>query len=108
MKLKTRRQTLHIILWEYQVKPERRSEFESIYSPNGAWAELFKKGIGYTGTEFLQDETNPRRYLTIDRWESKEDYETFLSQHKKEYRALDAQCDGLTESESLIGKWTTI
>jgi heme-degrading monooxygenase HmoA len=108
MKFKTRRQILHIILWKYQVKPERRSEFEAIYSPNGAWAELFKKGIGYIGTEFLRDETNPQRYLTIDRWESKEDCGTFLSQYEKEYRALDAQCDGLTESESLIGKWTTI
>ena len=99
---------MHIILWEYQVKPEKQSEFEEVYSPNGAWAELFRKGIGYIATEFLRDETNHQRCLTIDRWVSMEDYEIFLSQHEKEYRALDARCDGLTESESLIGKWTTI
>jgi len=99
---------MFIITWEYQVKPEKQAEFKTIYSPNGAWVELFKKSTGYLGTELLRDGTNPRRYLTIDRWNSKEEYEVFLSQWEMEYKALDAQCEGLTESESLIGKWTTI
>jgi len=99
---------MFIILWEYQVKVEKQSEFESIYSPNGAWAELFKKNTGYLGTELLRDETNHQRYLTIDRWNSKEEYEAFLSQWATKYKELDAQCEGLTESESLVGKWTTI
>jgi heme-degrading monooxygenase HmoA len=97
-----------IILWEYQVKAEKQTEFEAIYSPNGTWAELFKQSTGYTGTELLRDEINPQRYLTIDRWESQEDYETFLSQHEEEYKALDVQCEGLTESESLLGKWESV
>jgi len=99
---------MFIILWEYQVKPDRRSDFESIYSPAGVWTELFKKGTGYIGTELFHDETRPYRYLTIDRWASKEDYETFLSQWEKEYKALDKRCEGLTESESLIGRWDLV
>ena len=99
---------MFIILWEYQIKLEKQSEFESIYFPNGAWAELFKKSTGYLGTELLRDEINPQRYLTIDRWNSKEDYEAFMYQYEKEYKALDAQCEGLTESESLLGKWETV
>jgi heme-degrading monooxygenase HmoA len=97
-----------IIIWKYQVKAEKLSEFESIYSPNGAWVELFKKSMGYLGTELLHDETNHQRYLTIDRWNSEEEYEAFLSEWETEYKALDAQCEGLTESESPIGKWTMI
>ena len=96
---------MFIILWEYQVKPDRRPDFESIYSSAGVWTELFKKGTGYIGTELFHDETLPYRYLTIDRWVSKEDYEAFLSHWEKEYKALDKQCEGLTESESLIGRW---
>jgi heme-degrading monooxygenase HmoA len=99
---------LNTILWEYHVKSERQFDFETIYSPNGAWTELFKQSAGYLGTELLRNQANPQRYITIDRWESKEDYETFLSQHEKEYKALDAQCEGLTENESLLGKWETI
>jgi hypothetical protein len=49
---------MYLILWEYHVKPEKRAEFEQIYSPGGAWAELFQKGTGYLGTELMRDETN--------------------------------------------------
>lgn len=99
---------MYTILWEYQVKSNRCSEFESIYSANGVWVELFKQSAGYSGTELLRDETNPQHYITIDRWASKRDYEKFLSQYEKEYKELDAQCEGLTENESLIGKWETV
>jgi len=96
---------MYIIIWEYRIKPEKQSEFEKIYSSTGVWVELFRLGAGYIGTELSHDETNPRRYLTIDRWESKEGYNAFLSQWKVEYSALDTQCEGLTESESCIGRF---
>lgn len=96
------------IIWEYHVDPEKQSEYESIHNPNGAWNDLFKKSAGHLGTELLRDKANPQHYLTIDRWESKEAYDAFLSQYEKEYKALDAHCEGLTKSESLLGRWETI
>ncbi|HSO13562.1 MAG TPA: antibiotic biosynthesis monooxygenase [Anaerolineales bacterium] len=96
---------MFVIIWEFKVKPEKQNEFEKAYAPNGIWAELFKKSAAYWGTELLCDETRPYRYLTIDRWASKEVYEAFLLRREKEYKALDTQCEGLTESESLLGKW---
>ena len=98
---------MYVILWEYQVRSENISEFEKIYSPNGAWAELFKRGNGYIGTELFRDVERPQRYITIDRWESVIEYKAFQAQWKKEYEALDAQCEGLTELETLLGKWET-
>ena len=38
---------MYIIIWEYQIKPENQPEFESIYSPKGAWAELFENSPGF-------------------------------------------------------------
>lgn len=99
---------MYIIIWEYLTLAEKQSEFEETYFADGAWAELFKKSTGYLGTELMRDNANPRRYLTLDRWESKEDYDAFISAHEKEYKILDQQCEGLTENESLIGKWETI
>ena len=96
------------IVWEYQVKAEKQLEFEEIYSPNGVWAELFKKSTGYLGTELLCDKNQPHRYLTIDRWVSKEGYEAFQSRWEEEYKVLDAQCEGLTERESLLGRWISV
>jgi heme-degrading monooxygenase HmoA len=99
---------MHVIIWEYRVKAERVAEFEEIYSANGAWAKLFHKSESFLQTELLRDNEDPYRYITIDRWNSSKDYESFLSQWKAEYEALDAQCNGLMQQEALLGKWESL
>jgi heme-degrading monooxygenase HmoA len=99
---------MYVIIWEYRVKWGKQSEFEAIYSPNGAWAELFRKETGYLGTTFLRDNKDPQRYVTIDRWTSKEAYESFLNQRAKEYKVLDTECEELTEQEFPLAKWNTV
>jgi heme-degrading monooxygenase HmoA len=99
---------MYVIIWEYQVKPDRVAEFEEAYAPEGRWAQFFQNDPGYLGTELLRDPRDPQRYVTIDRWDSSEQYEAFLSQWEIEYAALDAQCDGLTENEFLSGTWESV
>jgi heme-degrading monooxygenase HmoA len=96
----------YLVLWHYHVKPDRIAEFESIYNSNGEWGALFKQAEGYLGTELLHDTTDPRHYLTLDRWASAEAYKTFRKQWRTEYELLDKRCNGLTESEALIGAFT--
>jgi quinol monooxygenase YgiN len=93
---------MYVIIWEYQVKVDHVADFETIYAPNGAWAELFREGNGFINTELLCDEIYPQRYITIDRWVSSRAYEGFLAQWHKEHEALDAYCKGLTEWENLL------
>jgi len=97
---------MYVILWEYQVKAECVAEFEEAYGEAGAWIELFQQSRGYLGTELLR--ASNHHYLTIDRWESKKDYGLFLSTWERDYEALDAQCEGLIEQETLLGKWETV
>lgn len=99
---------MYIVIWEYQVKIEHVKKFEEIYATNGAWAELFRKSEGYLGTQLIRDTNHAYRYLTIDRWVSPQDYESFLSQWKTEYSNLDAECEGLTEQETQLGTWELI
>jgi heme-degrading monooxygenase HmoA len=99
---------MYVIIWKYQVKAERVGEFEKIYSATGEWSKLFRKSRGYLGTELLSEGREPPHYITIDRWSSLQEYESFLSEWKSEYQLLDAQCDGLTERETLLGKWESI
>jgi len=99
---------MYIIIWEYRVKRGKQSEFESIYSPNGAWAKMFKKDAAYLGTSFIRDTKDSQHYLTIDRWSSKEAYENFLHHRETEYKALDAYCEALTEHEAPLGKWNSV
>lgn len=99
---------MYVIIWKYQVKTDRTADFEQIYHSNGAWVELFRKEEGYLGTELLHDSNQLYRYITIDRWTSSHDYESFRSRWKSEYARLDAQCEGLTEQETLLGKWESV
>ena len=94
-----------VIIWEYQVKAERAAEFERIYSSDGAWAELFRKAEGYLSTELLRDPNRPHRYLTMDRWASPQDYDSFLLRFKTEYARLDVRSEHLTETEAFLGRW---
>ncbi|HUE98452.1 MAG TPA: antibiotic biosynthesis monooxygenase [Anaerolineales bacterium] len=99
---------MYVILWEYEVKADRLAEFEEIYAANGAWTKLFKKSTGFHNTELLRNENYHHRYITIDRWASSGDYESFRLQWKTEYKRLDSQCEGLTEQETLLGQWESI
>jgi heme-degrading monooxygenase HmoA len=59
--------------------------FERAYGPDGEWAEFFRQGSGYIGTELLRDLEEPGRYLVIDRWESADAYNAFVAASEAEY-----------------------
>ncbi|HZT94242.1 MAG TPA: antibiotic biosynthesis monooxygenase [Gaiellaceae bacterium] len=60
-------------------------EFERAYGPQGEWAEFFRGGRGFVGTELLRDVEAPGRYLVVDRWESADAYNAFVAEHREEY-----------------------
>lgn len=93
----------YLIIWEFRVKPEMCAEFETVYGPQGVWAALFSHATGYVATELSRDPNQPQRYITLDYWTSRADYELFHRQHLDEYRAIDARCERMTESEREIG-----
>jgi len=99
---------MFIILWEYLVKPDRQAEFETAYDRDGPWADLFRNGSGYIGTELIHDSKNPSRYITIDRWESAELHENFLHRWRNKYEALDSYCAEMAESETRIGSFESV
>ena len=99
---------MYVIIWEYYVKADYTAEFEKIYGKSGIWVELFERENGYLGTELLRDVNNLCRYMTIDRWISVLDYESFLSKWRKEYEKLDVECEALIEREFLLGKGESV
>src|SRR5215472_7264916 len=72
------------LVFSYEVVRDA-AEFERVYGTDGEWAEFFKQGRGYIGTEFLRDVEAPGRYLVIDRWESADAYNAFVAAHREEY-----------------------
>jgi heme-degrading monooxygenase HmoA len=71
------------LVFRYEVRDP--AAFAKVYGPSGDWAEFFRQGSGYIGTELLHDVDEPERYLVIDRWESAEAYNAFLAEHQAEY-----------------------
>jgi len=98
----------YVIAWEFEVKRGKEKEFERMYGPRGEWARLFAKGKGYKGTELLRDKERKRRYVTIDRWESRGAFERFRKKHAKEYVRMDARGVGLTAKERKMGEFEGI
>jgi heme-degrading monooxygenase HmoA len=71
------------LVFSYEVR--ETAEFERVYGPEGEWAQFFRQGRGYVGTELLRDVESPSRYLVVDRWESVDAYNAFVCEHRDEY-----------------------
>ena len=99
---------MFIIIWEYIVPESHKSEFERFYGPEGDWAQLFKLGNGYLGTDLLRDLEDSNHYITIDRWISSSAFDSFHEQFRLDYEAIDAGCEHLTEHETQLGRYNFI
>jgi heme-degrading monooxygenase HmoA len=92
-------------IWEFTVKKGCELQFEQRYGPEGEWARLFSRDMGYVGTELHRDINVPGRYVTIDHWISKEACDAFRVAWENEFQELDEACEALTMSERLLGSF---
>jgi len=92
-------------IWEYIVREDKIEEFVEAYNSDGLWVQLFKKSPGYITTDLIRDRRNPRRFVTIDRWESFEHWQQFRDSQSAEFEALDEKCESYTESETELGRF---
>ena len=95
----------YLVIWEFQVRPGMESRFEAVYDPDGAWAQLFRTGEGFGGTELHRDRKVSGRYITLDFWSSEEAYDRFRQLNAAGYQAFDRECEALTESEVEVGSF---
>jgi heme-degrading monooxygenase HmoA len=93
----------YVIVWEFRVRQAREAEFVQKYGSEGAWARFFRGSPGYIRTELVRDVAADFRYLTLDYWQSEEEFKRFREQNLAEYERLDKEFEGLTESETRLG-----
>jgi heme-degrading monooxygenase HmoA len=86
----------------YEVDTDGHDAFQSVYGPEGEWATFFAPGEGYLGTELLR---SGDRYLLIDRWRTRAEYETFLADHADEYARRNADARRLWRREEDVGRF---
>ena len=93
----------YVIVWEFWVRQDRVTEFVEKYGPEGAWARFFRGSREYLRTELVRDVTADHRFLTLDYWQTEEEFKRFREQNLAEYERLDKEFEGLTEKETRLG-----
>ena len=99
---------MFIRIWQFRVPSEKAEEFQEVYGPAGPWVALFRREIGFLGTQLLRSKAHPNIHLTIDSWESAEAWAAFLRAWGDDYAALDARCEKLTVSEGEVGSFQSV
>ena len=94
------------LVFSYEVHDA--AEFERAYGQDSEWAEFFRQGRGYIGTELLRDVEAPGRYLVIDRWESADAYNAFVGERREEYMERVDATRFLYDSELRFGTFETL
>jgi heme-degrading monooxygenase HmoA len=95
------------IVWSFDVKPEQVKAFERVYGPQGEWIQLFGRAPGFAGSELRRETDRVGHYLTIDRWQSRADYQQFQDAFGSEYDRLDTKCKRMADVETKIGDFET-
>ena len=97
---------MYVAVWKFVVRQEHLDRFRHHYGPEGSWVELFRSSPAYIRTELLQDDQNPAHFLTLDYWQTKDEYVQFRSDSREAYENLDREFERLTVSEERIGDFT--
>jgi heme-degrading monooxygenase HmoA len=84
------------------------AEFEAAYGAAGEWAQFFRRGAGYVGTEVLRDVEQPGRYVVVDRWETREAYNAFVAEHRDEYMRRVDETAYLYDQELRFGTFENV
>jgi heme-degrading monooxygenase HmoA len=95
-------------IWEFRVAPSAQAQFEFEYGSRGSWVTLFSKAPGYIETLLLRDNSDPLRYVTVDRWESEGAHDAFRSTNFAQYEEIDRRCQGFTRSERSLGEFSKV
>ena len=97
-------------IWEFYIKPQSEREFEIFNGPNGEWAEFFKGSPEFSGTNYLKsmesilkNEEMARRYLTQDRWKSREGFDQYVRNNRERFNKLSEKNERLFLEKNYIG-----
>jgi len=94
---------MYRLVWELDVRPERVTDFEKVYSPDGRWTTFFRLSADFLGSELYKSTASPHRFVVVDAWRSRAAYELFRKNNAAEYATLDEWCRQLLRHERMLG-----
>ena len=89
-------------IWEYEVAEADIGAFLVAYGADGDWAQLFRRGPGYLGTELYRGVEKANVFLTVDRWRDETAWHAFLEEWSETYDGLGKRLGGLSSFQRLL------
>jgi len=96
------------VVWQFETRDERASEFELFYGADGDWTKLSRRSRSFLGSSFLKDLATPNRYLLVEYWSEMVVYEKHLADFGDEVKDLEAERDRFVARMEPIGIYTAL
>jgi hypothetical protein len=96
------------IVWQFDVKRGRETEFEEFYGADGEWTAMNRLTRSYLGSSFLRDQSRTSRYMVIEYWSEMLVYEQHKSYRADEMTLLQERRAELLETLEPMGVFTAL
>jgi hypothetical protein len=96
------------VVWQFDVKSDRRAEFERFYGADGEWTMVSRKSRYFLGSSFLREFTPEPRYLLIEYWSEMLPYERHRLDLREEIDDLEGARNDLVASATPIGVFNAL
>ena len=96
------------VVWQFETRDERASEFERFYGADGDWTKLSRRSRSFLGSSFLKDLATSNRYLLVEYWSEMVVYEKHLADFGDEVKELEAERDRFVARMEPIGIYTAL
>jgi hypothetical protein len=96
------------IMWQFDVKNGRETEFEQLYGVEGEWTAMNRDTRSYLGSSFLRDQNRSSRYIVIEYWSEMIVYERHRSYRSDVIASFEERRTSLIESIEPLGIFTAL
>ena len=96
------------IMWNFEVKKGRETEFERLHGVDGEWTIINRNTRSYLGSSFLRDQNRSSRYIVIEYWSEMLVSEPARGVRSTAVAAFEAKRTALIESVEPLGIFTAL
>ena len=96
------------IMWQFDVKNGRETEFEQLYGVGGEWTAMNRHTRSYLGSSFLHDQSRSSRYIVIEYWSEMIVYEQHRTFRSAAIDSLEERSKALVDSVEPLGIFTAL
>lgn len=96
------------IMWQFDVKNGRETEFEQVHGVDGEWNTTNRQTRSYLGSSFLRDQNRSSRYIVIEYWSEMIVYEQHRAYRSDAIASLEQRRTMLVESIEPLGIFTAL